>query len=360
MDDRARGRRPRPALQPPGPRRLLHRLPLVRLARTGRHLGIAARGEGRAGARLHRRLLRDHVREPRDRRPARASVPPDGPVDARGRAGRRATSRRPSASGAGSASASRCSSRSIAGIGVSSQWQEWILFTNRRTFGVKDPQFHKDVGFYVFQLPFIRFIIDWLFAGLVIVLLVTAVAHYLNGGIRFQSPFQRVTPQVKAHLSVILAVMALVKTAEYYFARFELNFSDRGVRRRRQLHRREGAAARAEPADLHLDRRGRAVHLEHLAARLGAADHRGRALGVRLARRRHDLPGDHPAVPGEAERVREGAPVHRAQHRGDARRRSTSTSVAVENFDYTTGSRAARRSRRTRRRSTTRGSGTRE
>jgi hypothetical protein len=63
----------------------------------------------------------------------------------------------------------------------------------------------------------------------VIVLLVTAVAHYLNGGIRFQSPVQRVTPQVKAHLSVILAVMALVKTGQYYFGRYELNFSSRGV-----------------------------------------------------------------------------------------------------------------------------------
>ena len=113
--------------------------------------------------------------------------------------------------------------------------------------------------------------IDWLFAGLVIVLLVTAVAHYLNGGIRFQSPVQRVTPQVKAHLSVILAVMALVKTGEYFFARYELDFSEPRGRRRRGLHRRERAAARAEPADLHLGRRGAAVHLEHLAPRLGAA-----------------------------------------------------------------------------------------
>ena len=117
----------------------------------------------------------------------------------------------------------------VAGVGVSSQWRQWVLFTNRVDFGVEDPQFHRDIGFYVFQLPFLRFIADWLFAGLVIVLLVTAVAHYLNGGIRFQSPFQRVTPQVKAHLSVILATMALVKTAQYYLAQFELNFSNRGV-----------------------------------------------------------------------------------------------------------------------------------
>jgi uncharacterized membrane protein (UPF0182 family) len=117
----------------------------------------------------------------------------------------------------------------VAGMGVSSQWRQWILFTNRVDFGIEDPQFHRDIGFYVFQLPFLRFVADWLFAGLVIVLLVTAVAHYLNGGIRFQSPFQRVTPQVKAHLSVILALMALVKTAQYYLGQFELNFSERGV-----------------------------------------------------------------------------------------------------------------------------------
>ncbi|MDQ1432973.1 MAG: uncharacterized protein QOF40_3575, partial [Actinomycetota bacterium] len=117
----------------------------------------------------------------------------------------------------------------IAGIGVSAQWKQWVLFTHYQSFHKVDPQFHRDIGFYVFQLPFLKFIAEWLFAGLVIVLIVTAVEHYLNGGIRFQSPFQRVTPQVKAHLSVILAVMALVKTAQYYLGRFELNFSTRGV-----------------------------------------------------------------------------------------------------------------------------------
>ncbi len=117
----------------------------------------------------------------------------------------------------------------IAGIGVSSQWKQWVLFTHYQSFHEVDPQFHKDIGFYVFQLPFLKFIAEWLFAGLVIVLIVTAVEHYLNGGIRFQSPFQRVTPQVKAHLSVILAVMALVKTAQYYLGRFQLDFSTRGV-----------------------------------------------------------------------------------------------------------------------------------
>jgi uncharacterized membrane protein (UPF0182 family) len=117
----------------------------------------------------------------------------------------------------------------IAGAGASGQWQEWLLFRNYVPFGVKDPQFGKDVGFYVFQLPFLNFVLGWIFAAFVIVFIVTAVAHYLNGGIRVQTPFQRVTPQVKAHLSVLLAMLALVKAGLYYLQQFSLTTSTRGT-----------------------------------------------------------------------------------------------------------------------------------
>src|SRR5581483_11098874 len=117
----------------------------------------------------------------------------------------------------------------IAGAGASGEWNEYLLFRNSVSFGVKDPQFHKDVGFYVFQLPFLSWVVGWLFAAFVIVFIVTAVAHYLNGGIRVQTPFQRVTPQVKAHLSVLLAVLALVKAGGYYLQQFSLATSTRGT-----------------------------------------------------------------------------------------------------------------------------------
>ena len=118
----------------------------------------------------------------------------------------------------------------VAASGLTSQWQQWLLFRNRVPFGGPgDPQFGTDIGFYIFTLPFLRFLFEWTFAALVIVLLVTAVAHYLNGGIRVQGPLQRVSPQVKAHLSVIIGAMALLKAFGYWLQRFELNFSGRGV-----------------------------------------------------------------------------------------------------------------------------------
>jgi len=51
----------------------------------------------------------------------------------------------------------------VVGSGVSSQWSEWILFRNHVSFHQRDPQFHRDIGFYVFQLPFLSFVVGGLF-----------------------------------------------------------------------------------------------------------------------------------------------------------------------------------------------------
>jgi hypothetical protein len=117
----------------------------------------------------------------------------------------------------------------VMGGGVSAEWRSWVLFSNAVDFGTDDPQFGRDIGYYVFRLPFLQFAAGWTFAALLVVLIVVAVFHYLNGGIRFQSPWQRVTPQVKVHLSVILALMAIAKTWQYFLARHQLVFSRRGV-----------------------------------------------------------------------------------------------------------------------------------
>ncbi|MGH9155975.1 MAG: UPF0182 family protein [Acidimicrobiales bacterium] len=118
----------------------------------------------------------------------------------------------------------------MVGTGASSQWNSWLLFRNSVDFGgAGDPQFGRDLGFYVFRLPFLSFLVNWLFVAGVTVTVLTLVAHYLNGGIRIQTPGQRATAQVKAHISVLLGFLALVKAAGYYLQRFELNFSTRGV-----------------------------------------------------------------------------------------------------------------------------------
>lgn len=117
----------------------------------------------------------------------------------------------------------------FAGLGMSGEWKQWILFRNGGSFGVSDQTFNTDIGFYVFKLPFYTSVTNWLFASGIIILIVALVAHYLNGGIRFQTQGQRVTPQVKAHISVILGLLALVKAADYWLQRYALTYSTRGT-----------------------------------------------------------------------------------------------------------------------------------
>jgi uncharacterized membrane protein (UPF0182 family) len=109
-----------------------------------------------------------------------------------------------------------------------SKWQDWLLFRNSKSFGIDDAQFGVDVGFYVFELPFLTFVIDWLFAALIIVLLLTIAAHLLNGGVLFTSSMPTVRAATKVHLAVLLAVLAAVKAADYWLTRYELTNERRG------------------------------------------------------------------------------------------------------------------------------------
>jgi uncharacterized membrane protein (UPF0182 family) len=116
----------------------------------------------------------------------------------------------------------------ILALPATSHWQEWLLFRHSVSFGQRDPQFHVDVGFYVFRLPFLSFAIDWLFAAMIIVLLLTMAAHLLNGGVMFTSSTPTVRPATRVHLAVLLALLAAVKAADYWLTRYALTNENRG------------------------------------------------------------------------------------------------------------------------------------
>ena len=117
------------------------------------------------------------------------------------------------------------------GVGVTGEWRSFLLWRNSSgiAFGNPDPLFHRDPAFYIFDLPFLKFVQGWLFSSLVGITVITAAAHYLWGGIRPQAVGEKVTPQVKAHLSVLLGLIVLAKAWGFYLGRFDLLTSPRGV-----------------------------------------------------------------------------------------------------------------------------------
>ncbi|TDB79632.1 UPF0182 family protein [Actinomadura sp. KC216] len=118
----------------------------------------------------------------------------------------------------------------LTGSSAAGQWPVWLAFLNRTSFGVKDPQFHKDVSFYVFTYPFLRLIIGVIFATVILSILAAVMVHYLYGGLRLQGPGDKASPPARAHLSVLFGLFILLKAVAYWFDRYGLVHSERGVR----------------------------------------------------------------------------------------------------------------------------------
>ncbi len=117
----------------------------------------------------------------------------------------------------------------VVGLQASGLWQTFLLWRNRVPFGERDALFNRDVGFYIFELPFQRAVFGWLFTTLVLTTLLVAAGHYVLGGIRPQAETNRVAAQAQSHLCVLLGLIVALKAWGYWLDKYQLLFSPRGV-----------------------------------------------------------------------------------------------------------------------------------
>lgn len=117
----------------------------------------------------------------------------------------------------------------LVAIPAAGQWQQWLMFTNSKGFGISDPQFGNDVGFYLFKMPFLTFVISWLFLAVLLITLLVVATHVLSGGIIFTPPRPRVRAATKAHVAVLLTILALLKAADYWVSRYDTTTDTRGI-----------------------------------------------------------------------------------------------------------------------------------
>ncbi|MEV4812338.1 UPF0182 family membrane protein [Micromonospora avicenniae] len=107
----------------------------------------------------------------------------------------------------------------FAGLSAQGRWNQWLLFRNGGDFGVKDPEFGVDVGFYVFQLPFYRYLLGVGFTAVVLSVVGALAMHYIFGGVRLQGVGDRMTNAARAHLSTLVAVFVALKAIAYVLDR---------------------------------------------------------------------------------------------------------------------------------------------
>jgi uncharacterized membrane protein (UPF0182 family) len=117
----------------------------------------------------------------------------------------------------------------LAAIAATDQWDTVLRFLNQQPFRQVDPIFGRDISFYVFTLPFYKYVRSWLFTLLFLSLLVSIFIHLLDGAIQWRRGRQMFASHVKAHLSFLLGAILAVTAWNYQLRAYDLLYSARGA-----------------------------------------------------------------------------------------------------------------------------------
>ena len=118
-------------------------------------------------------------------------------------------------------------------------WELFPKFVNASEFGILDPIYQQDLGFYIFRLPLLDNLENWWLTLLVATLVLAVVVYVLKGILRFdwqwksfviEQEWQKlITKPIKVHLSLLLAAIALDVAIDFWLERYELLYSSQGV-----------------------------------------------------------------------------------------------------------------------------------
>ena len=128
------------------------------------------------------------------------------------------------------------------GIAGGDQWDPLLRWLNAVPFGVSDPVFGRDIGFYFFTLPVLEFVRGWLIVA-VVVIAIGVVGLYLTRGVigvatgSLASADIRVAGRTalalarpaRAHLSILGGLFLALIAGGYLLDQFELLFRQETV-----------------------------------------------------------------------------------------------------------------------------------
>jgi uncharacterized membrane protein (UPF0182 family) len=99
----------------------------------------------------------------------------------------------------------------VAGWAASSRWPMFVQFVHAQPFGVVDPIFGQDAGFFVFRLPVFQFVNGWLFGWLAAAAVAVAVGYGVLFPPSVTGGITRLPPSARTHLSLLVGALLLVR-----------------------------------------------------------------------------------------------------------------------------------------------------
>jgi uncharacterized membrane protein (UPF0182 family) len=117
----------------------------------------------------------------------------------------------------------------FAAIGGAGHWEEYLLFRNDVPFGQADPLFGKDLGFYVFRLPFWSYVQGWVTGVLLLTTISVTAVYFMNQAIAVGRRTLHIESFARRHVGLLLAMLAALKGWGYLLDTYDLLYSRRGV-----------------------------------------------------------------------------------------------------------------------------------
>jgi hypothetical protein len=110
-------------------------------------------------------------------------------------------------------------------------WNLWLQFQNSIACGTKDPLFSRDIGFYLFELPFYKFLYQYALALLIFSLLISLATYLFEGAVALSGRGLQlqIGAKPRIHLAILGALFFLLFALKYRLGMFELLYSERGI-----------------------------------------------------------------------------------------------------------------------------------
>lgn len=115
------------------------------------------------------------------------------------------------------------------GFSEGASWEKILIYLNRTSFGITEPIFNRDVGFYMFSLPFWEFVRNWLSFALTLIAVVVGAIYVLKRAIKYEYKKLIIETPVKVHLSLLIGFILILKSWQYWLNSFKILYSTRGV-----------------------------------------------------------------------------------------------------------------------------------
>ena len=117
----------------------------------------------------------------------------------------------------------------IMGTSAAGHWNEFLQFLHPSSFGIKDPVFGKDAGFYLFRLPVYQFFVNWYLFMIVLTFIGVLSSYYLDKAFTFDGKRSVFPEKIKLHLIQLTAFFGLGISSLFLIKLYKILYSSHGV-----------------------------------------------------------------------------------------------------------------------------------